>query len=180
MSMFPIASATLSSANIDITNIPQTFTHLQIRLVSRDTGNVATTSFSATAYLTVNNDSGANYAVQYLVGDGSSFGSYGGYAPNYTSMTLSNVGGPYSGQTANVFASTIIDILDYTNTSKTKVFKTFTGMDLNGYGKVFLQGSMWNSTAAINRITITNDGGTFAAGSRIDIYGISTANATGA
>jgi len=180
MSMFPIASATLSSANIDLTSIPQTFTHLQLRISSRDTGNVATTSYSATGYLQLNGDGGANYALQYVVGDGSAAASYGGYAPNYTTLTMSNVGGPFSSQTANVFAGTIIDILDYTSTSKTKTLKIFTGMDMNGYGKVFIQSGLWNSTAAINRIAITNDGGTFAAGSRVDLYGISTSNATGA
>jgi hypothetical protein len=178
--MYPLASVALSSADIDLTNIPQTFNHLQLRVFSRDTGNQSTTSYSATGYMSFNNDTASiNYSVHFLYGSGSVAGS-GSYAPNYNIMQVPELGGPYSGQLANTYACAIIDILDYTNTNKYKTVRFINGVDMNGYGRVFFQSGLWRNTSAINRIKIANDGGTFAANSRIDLYGISTSNATGA
>jgi hypothetical protein len=176
--MYPIASATLTNANIDLTSIPQTFTHLQLRIFGRDNGNVSTTSYSGTGYMQFNGDGGANYSQHYLLGNGSATASGG--STSGTSMGFPDLGGPYSGQTASVFNNVIIDILDYTNTNKNKTVKALYGADMNGYGRVFLSSGLWMSTSAINRIAIVNDSGQFATGSRVDLYGISTSNATGA
>ena len=68
---------------------------------------------------------------------------------------------PGSTAGANIFGVGIVDILDYTNTNKNKVFRSINGDDLNGEGFASLTSGVWNSTSAITSITFGSvDGGT--------------------
>lgn len=180
MSMFPIASYTApsggSGGTISFTSIPQTFTHLELRLFGR-TLNSSGTNY--TAYFNFNADSGANYSRHILRGDGASASSDLS-AASTASPWLCGVSLPSNTQTSGVFGVSISQILDYTNTSKNKTIKNLSGYDNNGNGMVSLSSSAWYNTAAINQITIIPDGGGFTQYSRIDLYGIQTSNATGA
>jgi hypothetical protein len=174
MSMFPIASTTLTSAgSITFSSIPQTFTHLQIRFSGRS--DFASTV--ASAFLRFNGDSTSSYANHSLFGNGSSATSTGS-----TATSVANLGDfPAASTTANVFDSCIIDVLDYTNTNKNKTIRTISGFDANGSGQVYLASTVWINTAAINSILLISGGGAnFVAGTRADLYGISTSNVTGA
>ena len=161
-----------SQGTISFTNIPQNYTHLQIRMLSRVTGNVSTTAYSATGYINLNNDSGSNYSTHQLYGNGSSATSSGVYSG--TSIVLNDLAGPYSGQTSNTFGAAVLDILDYANTSKYKTVCALYGEDLNGYGRVFLSSGSWQSFAPVSSIQITGSdgGGGFAQYSHIALYGI--------
>ena len=175
MSMYPIATSgvlTSTTSNITFSNIPQTFTHLQLRVYGRNAG---TSTNGNQAYVYFNNDTGSNYVWAWLYGDGATVA-----AAQYTQSSILCGIVPQNGITANVFGSSIADILDYTNTNKFKAVKTLGGYDSNSTnGFVALTSGQWNSTAAITSMTI-NSNFSYLAGSRIDLYGISTSNQTGA
>ena len=174
MTMQFIASqtGTGSSSTITFSSIPQTFTHLQIRAFAR--GTAASTWDGMTVRF--NSDSGSNYAQHYIYGNGGSAVSNG-----QASQTSAYVGSTVAGgnQTAGLFGVAITDILDYANTSKYKVTRTLNGVDANGSGYVEIDSGLWMNTAAISSITIILTSN-YATGSRIDLYGITTSELTGA
>ena len=173
--MFPIASVTLTSAGgVNFTSIPQTFTHLQLRIFARTERFAA-----ANDYFVVrpNSDSvGSTYFWHNLSGDGSSATSTG-----TTGQLAAALGWlPGASATANVFGNLIVDFLDYTNTNKYKTIKSIGGFDGNGSGNVTLSSGTYPSLTAITSILMGGNIANFIAGSRADLYGIQTSNATGA
>ena len=170
---FPTGS---SAASISFTSIPQTFTHLELRLFGR-TLNSSGTNY--TAYLNLNSDSGSNYARHLLRGDGATASSDLS-AASTTGPWFSAVSLPSNTQTSGVFGVSISQILDYTNTAKNKTIRSISGYDNNGNGMVSLSSSLWINTAAITRIDIIPDGGGLTQHSRLDLYGITTSSVTGA
>lgn len=153
--------------------IPQTFTDLQLRVFSR--GTIAF-SPGLSLYLQFNTDSGSNYIIHQLYGDGTS-------AASQASTPRTNIGPqqvfPDSGATTNVFGLVIADILNYTNINKYKTVKTLGGYDNNGSGRVSFNSGAWMNTAAITSILVSTDGNLLA-GTRADLYGITTSQLTGA
>jgi hypothetical protein len=168
--MFPIASYVGAGGNIDFTSIPQTFAHLQLRIIGRSGGNTSNSGI----LIRYNNDAGTNYAFHNTVGSGATATSAG--AANQTYGLVGYSTGTNS--TAGNFADIIVDIYDYTNTSKNKTSKGLYGFDENGSGFVGITSSAWFNTAAITSFTLINNN--FPAGCRADLYGIGTSNATGA
>jgi len=177
--MFPIASYYVSSGfggDISLTNIPQTFTHLQLRVFARSTYTGGATSNYQGIYFNGAPTSN-NYPTHILLGDGSSVSS----SSNLTSNQIipDSYSTPSGTATANVFSINIWDILDYTNTNKNKTVRVLSGFDANGSGRVSLGSGFWTSTSAITQIDVTTVN-YFAAGSRFDLYGIQSSPTTGA
>jgi hypothetical protein len=172
--MFPIASFTVtdnSTAFITFNNIPQTFTHLQMRVFSRAQNGIS--SDQVGVYF---NNANTGYTLHQLAGNGSTVGQYGGTATPF--FVVQTTGGT---STANIFGAGIVDIPDYSSTSKVKTVKATSCNDNNGSGNSNYNSGLYESTAAITRIDCSNQtGGFFVAGSRFDLYGISTSNVTGA
>jgi hypothetical protein len=130
----------------NFTSIPQTYTHLQIRM----TGRTMAASTDDNIHFRFNSDSGNNYAYHYYYGTGSSTA-----AGNTTSYNLAiPFRVPGGNSTANIFGSGICDILDYTNTNKLTTIRSITGHDQNGSGLLFLFSGLWLSTAAITSISL--------------------------
>ena len=176
MSMFPIATTTVGaggSASVSFSSIPQTFTHLQLRISAR--GNF---SFSdgLSCYTNINSDTGNNYAQHNLRGNGSNVFS----ASNVSSAVIPFTACVGDTGASNTFGVLIIDILDYTNTSKYKTLRALTGYDRNGAGNVQLQSGLWMNTNAITGLSFNTDGGSWLQYSTFQLYGISTSTATGA
>jgi hypothetical protein len=73
---------------------------------------------------------------------------------------------------ASNFGVSVVDILDYANTSKNKTTRALAGQERNSTGVVNFWSSLWMSTSAINSITIVPDSSTFRAGSKFALYGI--------
>jgi hypothetical protein len=180
--MYPIATYTATSnqtANITFSSIPQNFTHLQIRISGRNyfTGNAAYPFFSF---------NGANASNTYwthtFVGNGTSSS-----AGNALNNTISGVSMPAGNSLANTYGAFIIDIFDYTSTTKKRTLRSFSGWDDNNTSTTnqqvaFMSGLFItnnNSIASIDIGSYNVNGTGWAAGSRIDLYGISTSNATG-
>lgn len=152
-----IATTTVGAggaSTISFTSIPSTYTHLQLRLMVFN---------SAYGNLRFNNDTTAsNYYAHQLGGDGSS-----ATAAAYSSSAYA----PFTSATNQPLVE-VIDILDYANTNKNKVTRTLGGVDMNGSGSVRLASNLWMSTAAINRIDMTANTGSFAQYSSFALYGI--------
>lgn len=165
-------SITVGAGSFQFTSIPQTFSHLQMRVFFRgsDAGGI---SFS-NVYL--NGDAyTSNYSMHNLGGDGSTITSQG----SANAGGIGNLFSPGASSTANVFASAIVDVLDYTNASKLKTVRIIWGFDANGSGQLSCSSGMLKSTtAAITNLGIFNF--TAAANCRVDLYGITTSQATGA
>jgi len=68
------------------------------------------------------------------------------------------------------FNGFVIDILDYSNTSKYKTTRELSGQDRNGSGEIALWSGNWRSTLAITSIEFSN--GTFDQYSSFALYGI--------
>ena len=91
-------------------------------------------------------------------------------------MFISASGGALYTNSSN-FASGIADILDYSNTTKNKTTRTFSGYDTNGgpsngdFGIVMLGSGFYNTTAAVTSLgiySLTN----FVENSSFSLYGI--------
>ena len=134
------------SSTVTFTSIPSTYSHLQIRAISKDSRGFANTGFN----IRLNSDSSSNYSVHNLEGDGGGSAVAGGSA-NVTQIGIGNSSG---GTNANIFGAQIIDILDYANTNKYKTVKTLGGHDQNGSGFIGLYSGNWRSTSAVTSITI--------------------------
>jgi hypothetical protein len=158
-------------STITFTSIPSTYTHLQLRGVSR--GTTSYTSGTDTAYLTFNNDSTASYSYHFLGGSGSSAGSSAGTSQ---SIAYSMVLAQGNSGLANMFSGFIIDVFDYTDTNKNKVFKSVNGVSTNNAvtssDYMYVISGNWMKTSAINRIDFAIAGSSFAQYSQIALYGV--------
>lgn len=146
---FQIATTTLNVAagSVEFTNIPATYTHLQIRGIVR---TVRATQ-GDNLYLRFNGDTGSNYTVHQLQGNGSS-------ASSYNSINQSYAEGVFECSTdfnsASIYGCAVIDILDYANTNKFKTIRALNGYDANGSGTLNLRSNLWRSTNAVTTIRL--------------------------
>lgn len=165
-----IATTTLSSnaASVTFSSIASTYQHLQVRILQRSAG---TGTGFASGRMQINSDTGANYTLHYLMGDGATASAYGeGNSTGSYQYAVNTI--PLDGNTASVFGVSVIDLHDYSNTTKNKTVRGFHGLDRNGSGKVMLDSCVWRSTSAINNLVFTNGDGNWKAGSTFALYGI--------
>jgi len=162
-----IATATCSGSESSVTfsNIPQGYTHLQIRYMLR-TLRTAGYDFQR---ITFNGDTTSNYSDHLIKGNGTaaSAEANNGGALIYIDYGASDF------YTAGIYTVGILDILDYSNTSKYKTTRQLNGFDANGSGYVNFNSGNWRSTSAITQIDITKgytDG--FKQYSSFALYGI--------
>ena len=159
-------TATGGETSLTFSSIPSTYKHLQIRGIARDNGSG--TSGSTGLLIRANADTGSNYAWHYLYGNGATPAAFG--SATQTSSYIGTVA--RGGMTSGIFGVNTIDIHDYSSTTKNKTFRSFTGLDRNGAGEVYLWSGLWQSTSAITSITLLLDGNALAAGSVFSLYGI--------
>jgi len=159
-----------AQSSISFTSIPSTFKHLQIRASIRTNRSDSNDS----AAITINSDTGANYATHRLSGTGASVGSFG-YASQTPSGGTSWIALATGGTaTSNVFAASVIDILDYSNTNKNKTVRSLSGNEDNSgtdNSRFWYMSNLWMNTSAITSITLTATG-SFVQYSSFALYGI--------
>ena len=147
---------TAGSSSVVFSNIPATYTHLQLR----------TYGFSSNTdcFLYFGTDTtNTNYRRSGLMGDGGSASVFNDNAP-YTDPGAINSSYPHC---------MIFDILDYTGTTKNKISKISFGQDNNGSGRVGMESIVWYGSGTLSPISqITLSGRAFAAGTSIALYGI--------
>jgi hypothetical protein len=155
---YQIATTTVGSggtSSVTFSSIPQTYTHLQLRMITRTDRSSFYLDYLKTTF---NSDNGANYTTHHLSGDGANAGAYGAGSQNFSQIL--RLAGAASPSISNTFGVAVVDILDYTNTNKHKTLRNIGGTDFNGAGELGLYSGAWLSTSAINTITLTVGGGT--------------------
>jgi hypothetical protein len=162
-------------------SIPQTYSHLQVRSHFRP---FTTSAGDYQLSMTLNGDQypNTNYSGHVMYGRGTStvnnftqgVGQWQGIAGiygNYDSGSLTPV--------TNNFASAITDILDYSSTSKVKTIRSVYAVDLNGSGMIGTASAVKIASSPTSAVTSMNlfcagTGHTWTAGTRFDLYGITT------
>jgi len=156
-----IATVTVGSggaASMDFTNIPATYTDLQLLVSIREE-----TSATAVAFIKFNNTT-ANRSERYLQGNGST-------AVSGTTAVLQFIACQPS-DTANTFGNASIYIPNYAG-SNYKSVSSDSVSENNATGAFSrLVAGLWSNTSAINQITITTDTGDVAQYSTATLYGI--------
>jgi hypothetical protein len=159
-----------TSAVIDFTSIPSTYSHLLIYGTGRMTGAV----LEALLQMRFNNDSGANYQIQNMRGENANNNATG-----TTGQTQSGIGRlPGATATAGYAAAIKLLVPNYSNATLFKqFFSTLTHMPNNTLAnfEITNTGGQWDDTSTINRITLlstTGGAGNFISGSIYSLYGV--------
>jgi hypothetical protein len=159
-SYFPIASYTVPSggqASIIFGGIPQTYSHLQVRLFT------IVGSAGSGAYTYINGDTTqANYREHVLYGNGTA-ASAGSYQNSYMPQFCGGSTSP---------GSFVMDILDYRDTNKNKTLRGLGGYDANGSGYIAFESLLWMNTSAITSLQFSPVGTTWSQYTNISIYGV--------
>ena len=174
---FSIASAVVDAsgqATFSFSAIPQTYTHLQIRATCQSNYGYTVDD----AFIQFNGDTGNNYG----------YHNWYGAAPLNSTININqnqNTDGIDWAQSGGIgttavgqWGLAVIDILDYTSTSKKKSIRATTGMSTNSApyglgGRVGNAIGLWNNTAAINEIRLyASAGRPFLQHSVFSLYGI--------
>jgi len=151
-------------ADVTFSSIPGTYKHLQIRATytSTDSG----TGVGRALAFQFNSDTGSNYARHQLYGDGSSAGSNA-----TTSTTFGAASNSYGSD--DIYAVSIIDILDYADANKYTTVRSLGGIDRNGAGELGFRSSLWQNTNAVTSIKLYMTGGyNIDQYSHIALYGV--------
>ena len=156
-------------ATVSFTSIPSTYSHLQVRVFARD---LRAATYVDSMFVYCNADTtGANYYTHYISGNGTAASAASDVGQNSYGIAI---GLTTATSSTSAYATNIIDILDYSNTSKNKTFRSLHGLEDNTNGLIRLRSSLWMSTAAISSLTFnTSSGGNnFAQYSSFALYGI--------
>lgn len=157
-----IATVTGNGVNTTLTfsSIPSTYKHLQIRGFYFDGGYNLNLRFNA--------DSTSSYYVHNIAANGAGGSITGqGFAVN-TSADLQS----YGADSGNLRAACIIDIPNYTSTSKVKTLKYLSMYPGTSNQLVWAGSALWNKTDAISSITITDIYNAYSSASTFALYGI--------
>lgn len=169
----PISTTTLTSNTkpVTISNIPSTYTDL--RIVTTGAINVSTGGGNPDYYPILNGDSGANYSLTRLYGDGTS-------AASNRSSGWSSLWG-YDGSSTTSSQPVSITTWDFLNYSNTTTFKTvlqrIATIDNSTVYVTFATVQLWRSTSAINSITFNfqSNATGWITGTKITLFGIKAA-----
>lgn len=170
---YQIATTTVGSggtSTVTFSNIPQTYTHLQIRAIGRYT-NASTGSEAVN--MRFNSDSTtANYRTHLLYGTGTTLNTLTDQTSTYAGISLADFW--QGGTLANCFGCIIYDILDYKDTNKNTTVRYLNGFsDNDSSGGIRLGSGVWLSTAAISTISFTPANSlSFAQYTQFALYGV--------
>jgi len=164
---YQIATTTVGSGgatDVTFSSIPQDYTHLQIRVISRANAAIGDDLLR----FQFNADTGSNYSYHTLSGNGSSAASS---AATSTSFLITQQS-PGNNRTSNTYGAYIVDILDYKDTNKFKTIRSIGGYDANGTGELGLSSGNWRSTNAVTSIKLYIGIYNLSQYSSIQLYGI--------
>jgi len=159
----PIATNTLGSAANSVTFSSISGSYTDLFLVC----NFGTSGVT-NAGMRLNGDSGTNYSLTYLEGNGTSATS--GRATNDTRINFTSASWYASTGFANII---IVNFMNYANTTTYKTMLNRNGASDRG---TMAGVGLWRNTAAITSIQVYVDASiTFPAGSNFTLYGIASA-----
>ena len=159
-----IAVGAAGASSVTFTSIPQTYTDLKIVTSARTTSAIAEDFL----YARFNADSGSNYTLRLLRGNGSTVAS-----GTITSGTYAYVGQiEGTSNTASTFTNSECYIPNYTSSNQ-KSYSTDTVAENNATStyEAIIAG-IWTGTAAISSIVLTPAQGNFTQYSTFYLYGI--------
>lgn len=153
----PIAQTTVGSggsSSVSFSNIPSNFNHLQLRLLSRTDRSPVPGDYLS---LTFNDSTSSIYNISVMgsdIGNGSVFG-YQEQSVDKIKLYTSTSVSPY-------LTPLVLDILDYSNTTKNTAVRALSGTSTNsqtsgGYisSGVYFQSGLWVNTSSVEKITLT-------------------------
>lgn len=154
----PLATSVLTSntATVSFSSISQLYTDLVLIITSNHTTDDIDGS------LRINDDTATNYSRNYINGNGTAIGV----------GRNNNINATYPFVVWKSYSTSIIHFNNYTNTS---INKTIISRYSNGEVITGGVATLWRSTAAINKITLSAVGGSFVSGSTFSLYGIKAA-----
>ena len=161
---------TTTAASVTFTAIPSTYTDLVLRISARTNANVSNDNFR----ITFNSDSGSNYSITRITGNGSTAVS------NRLSNQTSGRAGAIDGNTAtsSTFGSVEIYIPNYL-VSANKPYSSTAASEQNATAaQIDGIAGLWRNTAAITSISIESNNlnvptdGYIVSGSSFYLYGI--------
>ena len=160
----PIATTTLGSdaASITFSSISSAYT--DIIAIGR---MVATSGGSNNVRMRFNGDSGNNYSLTWLYGDGTSAGST-------RNTSVSGITMSYPNSSNGINPEFIVHIQNYSNSTTYKtalVRNSWAGSN----GAASAQVGLWQNTSAINQISFHTTNTNLGAGMIISLYGIAAA-----
>lgn len=162
----PIATTTGtgSSGTITFNSIPSIYTDLRVIMYATTTN---TTDYEVD--MRYNNDSGNNYSLTYLQGNGTSATS-----SRYSSTNKIRVG--ETAGTDDTYPTVItIDVMNYANSTTYKTCLIRYNEFQPSSGDTGAKVALWSSTSAITRIDLLNLGGNFTTITTATLYGIAAA-----
>lgn len=161
------AGGTISS--IDFSSIPSTYTDLVLKLSLR----VNAGSGGYQTYVRFNGDTGSNYNWKNLLGTGSGSGisQNPGASDTGLRITISDS----SGDTASTFSNAELYIPNYAGSSYKSVSADGVSENNATAATADLAAGIWNSTSAINAISIFASGASLVQYSTAYLYGVKNA-----
>lgn len=170
--MYPIASFVCdgTTGGYNFTNIPQTYKNLQLRITHRSTSS----NTGAFMFLFINGFYGSPFT-QYTLHQMYATQSVAPTATNAINIARIEFGYPnaaFSTDTSMIDAS-IIDIADYSSSNKIKTVKGLFGSAKASTANVMQFTGMYKDTTnQITELGVSDAYGNFAAGCKIDLYGL--------
>jgi len=164
-------NGTGSASSVTFSSIPQTYKHLQLRVIARTT--YANNTDTMYAYNFNNSGSSTNSAIHTLYGNGSSA------LTSASTGNFSSILGYVTGNTAlaNTYGVAVVDFLDYADTNKNKTIRSLFGWDDNGNTAIDTYVGLQSAfpvalgTGAITTLTVVFNGNITTASS-FALYGI--------
>lgn len=157
----PIATTTLGSAQSSVTfNSFSGYTDLVIVI------NPGSTAGNIDGRLRFNSDTGTNYSLTCLRGNGTAASSFA--ITNQSFIDLNS----FATFDTTIRQNTIINIINYANTT---TYKTLMVRANNAAGGTDSTIALWRSTSAITALEIYASSANFVSGSTFTLYGIKAA-----
>lgn len=169
LQLFKIASTTIDipQATVDFTSIPGGYTDLYL-VISSKTSATTSGENGTDINLRFNNDSASNYTNRIIYNTL----SVGSIVNTGTSVYWSGQANNSAGTMTNTFSSISIYVPNYAGaTNKTVSIDSVAEANATTQGMVISSG-VWQSTAAINRVTLLLVSGSFTANSTFTLYGV--------
>jgi len=140
------------------------YKHLQIRYMMRLNSGFD----GGTVQFRLNGDSANNYSYHQLIGGGASVLSQAA-----SNQTMGQAGYGIGGNApANVFGAGVLEILDFSATSKNTTTRSLSGR-VGAANSILLTSSLWVNTAAVTSIELSPYfGDSMVTGSRFSLYGL--------
>jgi hypothetical protein len=128
-------------------------------------GSDAATGFHNIS-LRINGDAAVNYYNHFLVGNGSTVTS----SAQDGNRILLNANSLQGNENADTFGASVLDILDFSSTSKNTTVRELSGIAAGGSeNRIKLLSAVWLNTAAVTSFELSTD---FLTGTRMSLYGV--------